>query len=211
MAQQVQGDDVRGIDSMRCRAAVVVVLLGCLCGTVPHAVAAQPLTPDWRTLGITTGSAIKAKFAGAEGYGISLGGALRPLPAWPGMVRLHRWSWRPALTLIGLIDDSRENGVQMVAFGAEVERHFPVLDGWLQPFVMLGFAPTVLSDAALGERVIGGEFHFTSAVMAGVTVLRPGGVRLAYRLQHTSNGGTHSENPGVDLSGVVLEIPFQRY
>ena len=201
-------NQVRRSERRRCLTAAATLLLGSLCGALPFAVASQPLTSEWQTLGITTGSAIKAKFAGADGHGISLGGALRPLPAWAGGARFDHWAWRPALALMGLIDDNRQNGLQMVAFGAEVERHFPVFDGWLQPFVMLGFAPTVLSDAALGERVIGGEFHFTSAVMAGVMVLRPGRVRLAYRLQHTSNGGTQSENPGVDLSGVVIEVPF---
>jgi lipid A 3-O-deacylase PagL len=71
-------------------------------------------------------------------------------------------------------------------------------------FLVLGIAPTWLGDSTVGSRDLGGQLHFTSHFAMG---LRFGPRRdrfLLLRIQHISNGGTNTHNPGVDMAGVEL-------
>lgn len=68
----------------------------------------------------------------------------------------------------------------------------------------IGIKPTLLSEDRFGMRDLGGHFHFTSHF--GIRYqLRPR-VSVGYRLQHTSNAGISSPNPGLDLQLLTLDL-----
>lgn len=73
-------------------------------------------------------------------------------------------------------------------------------------FADIGIAPTLFSASQLGERNLGGRFHFTSFVSAGMRLGRSGSVSL--RIQHTSNGGIRGTNPGMDMLGLEFSYNF---
>ncbi len=70
--------------------------------------------------------------------------------------------------------------------------------------VELGFSPTLLSGSEFEGRELGGKLHFTTSV----EIARRFGDRrqfaLSLRVQHTSNGGIHASNPGLDMVGIVF-------
>lgn len=71
-------------------------------------------------------------------------------------------------------------------------------------FVELGFSPTLLSDSRFNSRDLGGNFHFTSSIEVGATFGKGNAVSVSLRAQHTSNGGLHSSNPGIDMFGIAV-------
>lgn len=76
--------------------------------------------------------------------------------------------------------------------------------GLLAPdtFVELGFSPTVLADTQFGPRNIGGHLHFSSSASIGHKLGKHKNSNIALRIQHISNGGLSSTNPGLDSVGV---------
>ncbi len=70
--------------------------------------------------------------------------------------------------------------------------------------IELGFSPTLLSGSDFENRELGGKLHFTSSV----DIARRFGAKrqfaVSLRIQHTSNGGLHASNPGLDLVGLVF-------
>lgn len=73
-------------------------------------------------------------------------------------------------------------------------------------FADVGIAPTLFSASRYGGRDLGGHFHFTSFLSAGMR-LGPGGT-LSLRIQHTSNGGLRGTNPGMDMIGLGFSFNF---
>lgn len=73
-------------------------------------------------------------------------------------------------------------------------------------FIDLGFSPTLISGSSLNGRDLGGNFHFTSSASIGTTFGASDNILLSLRVQHTSNGGLSSDNPGLDMIG--LNISF---
>ena len=71
-------------------------------------------------------------------------------------------------------------------------------------YVELGLAPTLLTGSTIGEHDMGGVLHFTSSAEVGITLGRQGRAHLALRIKHTSNGGLHGTNPGMDVIGLSL-------
>ena len=70
------------------------------------------------------------------------------------------------------------------------------------PYVELGFSPTLLTGSSLNGRDLGGNFHFTSSISIGATFGTRQNISLALRVQHMSNGGLSSTNPGLDTIGL---------
>ena len=70
------------------------------------------------------------------------------------------------------------------------------------PYVELGFSPTLLTGSSLNGRDLGGNFHFTSSISIGATFGTRQNISVALRVQHTSNGGLSSTNPGLDMIGL---------
>ncbi len=76
-------------------------------------------------------------------------------------------------------------------------------------FVELGFSPTLLSGSSFNGRNMGGNFHFTSSAAVRMTLGARDSVTLSLRIQHMSNGGLNSTNPGMDMIG--LNIAFNTF
>lgn len=73
-------------------------------------------------------------------------------------------------------------------------------------FLKYGFSPTLLSGSTFGDRDIGGSFHITSSVSLEAALGLRRALSLALRIQHISNGGLNSLNPGMDI--VALNISY---
>lgn len=65
-----------------------------------------------------------------------------------------------------------------------------------------GFSPTLLSGSQFGDRDMGGTFHFTSSASIETYFGLRRALSFAMRIQHTSNGGLSSTNPGMDIVGL---------
>ena len=77
---------------------------------------------------------------------------------------------------------------------------FPIASG--RQYLDFGFSPTILSGTQIGDRDLGGHFHFTSSVAYGLRFGPVDAYSLRLRVQHTSNGGLNRNNPGLDLVGI---------
>lgn len=75
-------------------------------------------------------------------------------------------------------------------------------------YLEFSFSPTLLGGSTFSGRDLGGNVHFTSAVTIGRRFGRRQAAVLAVRVQHTSNGGLHRINPGMDMIGITFQIDF---
>jgi hypothetical protein len=57
---------------------------------------------------------------------------------------------------------------------------------------------------------MGGNLHFTSSAALGATFGARESVALSLRIQHTSNGGLSSTNPGMDIIGLNFAFDFNQ-
>ena len=73
-------------------------------------------------------------------------------------------------------------------------------------FVEFSLSPTLLGGSHLGDRDLGGNVHFTSALSFGRRFAS--GWSLIARAQHLSNGGLNSQNPGLDMFGLGVARTF---
>jgi hypothetical protein len=71
-------------------------------------------------------------------------------------------------------------------------------------FVTTG--PVLLTEDIFGDFDLGGYFHFASAI--GLKCRLRDGWAVAYRIQHLSNAGIESPNPGLDLHLVRIARSF---
>jgi hypothetical protein len=83
------------------------------------------------------------------------------------------------------------------------------LNGDEQPvFVVFGFTPTLLGGSTLGNQDLGGNLHFTSSLAIGREFGQRQQFLASLRIQHLSNGGLNSSNPGLDSIGVGFSGRF---
>ena len=75
-------------------------------------------------------------------------------------------------------------------------------------FVEFGFSPTLIAGSSFNGRDLGGNFHFTSSASVGATFGARENISIALRVQHTSNGGLSSTNPGLDMIGLNFAFNF---
>lgn len=73
-------------------------------------------------------------------------------------------------------------------------------------YAEFGISPTLLGGSSVNGSDLGGNFHFTSSASIGITFGATSAFALALRIQHTSNGGLSSDNPGMDMVGLNLSI-----
>lgn len=78
-----------------------------------------------------------------------------------------------------------------------------------QGYLDFGISPTLFAGSAIGGRDLGGNFHFTSSLSLGWQFGDFGQYSLALRAQHTSNGGLHGKNPGLDVVGLRFAVEFR--
>lgn len=70
----------------------------------------------------------------------------------------------------------------------------------------LGINPAFLSEDTYGEEDIGGNFHIISH--ATLFLKLGDSFSLGYRIQHISNAGIESPNPGVNIQMLELSYKF---
>lgn len=75
-------------------------------------------------------------------------------------------------------------------------------------FLELGISPTFFAGSTFNNRNIGGNFHFTSFASLGMSLGGDDDSSISLRIQHTSNGGLDSTNPGMDMVGIDFAINF---
>ena len=75
-------------------------------------------------------------------------------------------------------------------------------------FIDVGASPTLITGSVLNGRDLGGNFHFTSSAEIGATFGSRDAFAAALRIQHTSNGGLSSRNPGLDMVGLSFTFVF---
>jgi len=75
-----------------------------------------------------------------------------------------------------------------------------------QFFLHLGFSPTLISGSTFEGGNVGGHMHFTTSATLGTTFGRRNPLALSLRIQHTSNGGLNSTNPGLDMIGINVAL-----
>ncbi|MEM6986107.1 MAG: acyloxyacyl hydrolase [Pseudomonadota bacterium] len=71
-------------------------------------------------------------------------------------------------------------------------------------YMEFGISPTLLEETEYGDRDMGGNFHFTSSFSVGRPIPQLNGSAILLRIQHTSNGGLNSRNPGMDMIGITF-------
>ena len=170
-----------------------------LVGTLLLAVAgtASAQYQAYRQFGIRSGAEAdfsdRGRFDGRELY-------LRS-PAW----NFRAGGWYPdyAHLEVGILEIERDDdGSTATMFG-------PVL-GWELPVrglaMEFSLRPTWLSDPVIADFDMGGHFHFTSHI--GLAWRVTDRFSASARVQHTSNGGINSTNPGLDLQMVELAYRF---
>ncbi len=77
-------------------------------------------------------------------------------------------------------------------------------------FVELSISPTLIGGSSFNGRDLGGNFHFTSAAAVGKTFGLRDAFSLSLRIQHTSNAGLSSINPGMDTVGLNFSFDFSK-
>lgn len=104
---------------------------------------------------------------------------------------------------VGVISSA---GRQRPFFSVGPVWRFPIASG--RQYLDFGFSPTALSGTRIDDRDLGGHLHFTSSVAFGMRFGPVDAYSLRLRVQHTSNGGLNSNNPGLDLIGLDFGIEF---
>ncbi|HLT92269.1 MAG TPA: acyloxyacyl hydrolase [Woeseiaceae bacterium] len=100
---------------------------------------------------------------------------------------------------VGVFEDG-ENTRPFLSLGPVWHRPL----GQSRYFTELSISPTLIAGSTFQGEELGGDFHFTSALVFGTRVGGRGVVAL--RLQHTSNGGIRETNPGMDMLGITFSF-----
>jgi hypothetical protein len=107
----------------------------------------------------------------------------------------ERWGADRLRLEVGVFEDG-ENTRPFLSLGPVWHRPL----GSSPYFAELSVSPTLIGGSTFQDEELGGNFHFTSAVVLGARFSDHGFVAL--RLQHTSNGGLRETNPGMDMLGI---------
>lgn len=75
-------------------------------------------------------------------------------------------------------------------------------------FFHVGVSPTLITGSVLNGQDLGGNLHFTSSAEIGATFGSREAFAAAVRIQHTSNAGLSSRNPGLDMVGLSFTFDF---
>jgi hypothetical protein len=70
----------------------------------------------------------------------------------------------------------------------------------------MGVNATIISDHTFGDEDFGGPFQFTSHI--GLDYYFTRHFMMGYRLQHMSNAGIYSPNPGVNIHMLAVGYRF---
>ncbi len=128
------------------------------------------------------------KFSGAVQFAVAF--KFRP----PRRLRAKRME-----LVVGTIATSQESRL-FVSLGPVW--HLPIANRSM--FFELGISPTFIGGSSFNQRDMGGNFHFTSFAAVGARFGKRNALSLSLRVQHTSNGGLSSTNPGMDMIGITV-------
>ncbi len=115
---------------------------------------------------------------------------------------------RPPRRLRGFLAHHFELAVGTISTSQESNPFVSLGPVWRLPFngnslfVELGISPTLLGGSTFNGRDMGGNFHFTSSIAVEAAFGLRRAVAVALRLQHTSNGGLSTTNPGMDMLAI---------
>lgn len=76
--------------------------------------------------------------------------------------------------------------------------------------LQVGFSPTLISGSTFDGRDMGGNLHFTSSASFVANFGATHNISVALRIQHISNGGLSSNNPGMDMFGLTISYRFNQ-
>lgn len=175
----------------RRRALVYLLLVSC----APPAVADEAFR-----FGAAVGAAGKVDGRQVHKFAVS---AARPLPL-PALLRPRAGAaWTLALRLRATLgayrgDDSSET--LLASLGPELSFGRAGLPVTLD----VGTAPTFVGRDRFGGVDLGGRFQFTSH--AGLTLALGNCCAISYRIEHVSNAGLESRNPGLDQHVVEFTL-----
>jgi hypothetical protein len=84
-------------------------------------------------------------------------------------------------------------GINITGFGDKID-------------IPMGVNATIISDHTFGDEDFGGPFQFTSHI--GLDYYFTRHFMMGYRLQHMSNAGIYSPNPGVNIHMLAVGYRF---
>lgn len=99
--------------------------------------------------------------------------------------------------VVGLISSSSESRA-FVSIGPVWRRS----NAGRSAFFEFRISPTLINGSSFSGRDLGGNFHFISSAAIGVKFGQHDSLSMSLRIQHMSNGGLSSTNPGIDMIGV---------
>lgn len=71
-------------------------------------------------------------------------------------------------------------------------------------FIEFGISPTWISNTNFDNESLGGHVFFTSNIQLGMHFGYRRELTLSLRVQHISNGGLNTTNPGTDMVGLEM-------
>jgi len=80
-------------------------------------------------------------------------------------------------------------------------RHQKLANGAM-PFFEASIGAHIMSDDKIGDKDLGGNFIFGDQISGGAQFGNNLQHELSLRLQHYSNAGLHSSNPGINFAGL---------
>lgn len=98
--------------------------------------------------------------------------------------------------------DGEGDEANFLAFGPVVEWQAPDVP-WRLSF---GVQPTLISEHEFRGKDLGGVFQFTSHL--SLAWAPSNALLIGLRAQHTSNARLYDSNPGVDMVGFEIGVPF---
>lgn len=116
-----------------------------------------------------------------------------PAPKWTRAGRLE-----VSVGVIRSAEDSRPILFAGPVWRIDSDRHPAFLD--------LSFGPAVIAGSTFDGRELGGNLHFRSSLSLGITSIGHRPIEMTIRVEHVSNGGLRSENPGLDAIGLGFVV-----
>jgi len=145
----------------------------------------------------------------------------RAVQHFPGLVREELFlripfSWRHDISqdytlrsyLVVAVGDMGRDGHDptIISVGGQLRLDPRRPDG--RVYYLLGFSPTLLTNTTFGNESLGTSLEFTTQLAVGVYLGETRRAAVELSLQHTSNGGMGSHNPGVNTLGIATVYRF---
>jgi hypothetical protein len=84
----------------------------------------------------------------------------------------------------------------------------PAAAAAMQPYGEVGIGVHALSEHRIGERELATPYHFGSLIGAGMRWGPQRRYHAGIRVQHLSNAGVESPNPGINFTTITLGVQY---